>query len=45
MQKTNKHLNEPHNVNVNNIVISKLSETKTNSKYLIYLSVQMMGRL
>ena len=28
-------MNEPQNVNVNNIVISKLSETKTNSKYLI----------
>ena len=34
-KKNNKHLNEPMNVNVNDIVISDLIETKTNSKYLI----------
>ena len=34
-KKNNKRLNEPMNVNVNDIVISDLIETKTNSKYLI----------
>ena len=34
-KKINKRLNEPMNVNVNDIVISDLIETKTNSKYLI----------
>ena len=34
-KKDNKRLNEPMNVNVNDIVISDLIETKTNSKYLI----------
>ena len=34
-KKNNKGLNEPMNVNVNDIVISDLIETKTNSKYLI----------